>query len=870
MKKILAIGLLAVFVILGILSFKQVSHPIFYYTFSTKKMLKIHPDKVLVRYRDKVARQTASARIQQLAAGSREDWVDARTVVMDLPSKSNAAGLMETLRQQPDVITTHPIYLADDVEELGLTDEFMVQFREGISSVYIDSLNKAYGVTILKKASFYYLLQAPANANAMDIANQYQETGMVNFSHPNFIMKPQVNAYIPNDPYFSSQWNFRNTGQLLNDGHTGTAGADIKAPEAWDITKGNSSIVVAVIDEGVTPNHPDLPNSRQVRLPGSNFGDGDPNDPSATGNMNHGNACAGLIAATQDNNEGITGLAPLCRIMPIRIFRSNGDGVAANLIADALTFAYQHGADVISNSWGFSSADNNLVPAIVTAIQNATTQGRGGKGCVVAFSAGNNAQNSAGNHGYVGFPSNVNIDGVLTVGASDRFDRQAEYSPFSQPLQGRGSMIEVVAPSHRAYPTQISGETLEIWSIDVPGNTGYNPWSDYDIVPPAIGEQLPSAGTNFNAYTGRFGGTSAACPQVAALAALILSVNPNLTQLQVYNNITGSADKVGGYNYGSTGASFETGYGRINAYQALLKTLSAMKPTFSASNPANICGDATANFSITPVPQATSYTYTIEGGAAGANVVFTTNNQLTLTTTATTVSLTFPSIMDSYYSRLYVKANFGSYSTASNDFLFSYVAYNVQWTPDFTWSHCGGPGDYFDVAVTPLAGASAYYWYIDDFLYDVTTGPNSICGSYNGEKILMVQAKTTCGMSAKMGANIPCAYGPALARNVNNVVLYPNPATSAVTVNLLPVPPAAKDQKKVPATAKMDSKTQQPVESIRQILILDKMGNRKGQYQYPSGVKTATISIQHLPKDVYYLQVSDGVHQSNLPLIKTE
>ncbi len=90
-----------------------------------------------------------------------------------------------------------------------------------------------------------------------------------------------------------------NVGQEFNDGHTGTTDADIDAPEAWNITRGNEDIIIAVLDEGVTPDHPDLPNARQLRLNGSNFAapydQSNPNDPSPIGNGNHGNACAGVF-----------------------------------------------------------------------------------------------------------------------------------------------------------------------------------------------------------------------------------------------------------------------------------------------------------------------------------------------------------------------------------------------------------------------------------------------------------------------------------------------------------------------------------------------------------------------------------------------
>ena len=78
-----------------------------------------------------------------------------------------------------------------------------------------------------------------------------------------------------------------------------------------------------------------------------------PNNPSPTGNHNHGNACAGIIGATQNNNQGISGIAPNCRIMPIRIFNSDGSGISSNRLADAIDFARTNGAHVISNSWSY-------------------------------------------------------------------------------------------------------------------------------------------------------------------------------------------------------------------------------------------------------------------------------------------------------------------------------------------------------------------------------------------------------------------------------------------------------------------------------------------------------------------------------------
>ena len=394
----------------------------------------------------------------------------------------------------------------------------------------------------------------------------------------------------PPDPYFGNQYYLCNEGKPVN-GRSCTAGADINVLPAWEnFDKGAASIVIAVLDQGVTANHPDLPNTRQIRLPGSNFGDGDPNDPSPMGNDNHGNSCAGIIAASH-NNEGIAGIAPNCKIMPIRTCNSDGKIISSVVdLAAAIRFAVDNGADIISNSWGYTSSNGtplspNLYPEIVDAIEYATTKGRDKKGCVVVFSAGNTANHAGSSHGNVSFPANVTKSGtyikipsVISVGASDRNDLQANYSPtssYNTSTYTGYNIIDVVAPSHRAYSSQIPSETFDVWTIDIPDDPGYNKvWATDGGNLPTIGSYLPNSGTNYKSYTGHFGGTSAACPQVAGIAALILSVNPNLTSGDVVRIIRFTARKAGSYDYnnsmnGNFRWSKELGWGVVNADNAV-------------------------------------------------------------------------------------------------------------------------------------------------------------------------------------------------------------------------------------------------------------------------------------------------------------
>jgi subtilisin family serine protease len=541
-------------------SFGKPQSDLFYYGFKEKIKIETQPGKFTLRFTD-IA--NAKSRLEQLAKTngfSAREWKDDRTAIIDF-MRSDASEAIRKLQSEKDIATVQPLYktLAEQLE-LSATDEILVRFNKYTAASDVERIMKTYQLSLVQKGELFYTFSVAKTANTLQIANTIMESGVAEFAHPNFYRKIELQQ-VPNDEFFGFQWNLNNTGQVINDGHTGTSDADIDAPEAWVKTMGSSSIVVAVIDEGVTSNHPDLPNTRQVRLNGSNFSSGGPvNDPSPVGNGNHGNACSGIVAATRNNGEGISGVAPNCKIMPIKIL--NSAATDAN-IANAITFAKTNGAQVISNSWGYSTSSTNFIPAIVTAIQDAVTNGRGGLGCVVVFAAQNTADLVHGINGYIGFPGNVNIAGVLTVGASDRYDKQANYSPLSVPAAANNQIVDIVAPSHRAYTSQIATENFEIWSMDIPGATGYNPQTG--------GIFLPAAGINYQSYTGRMGGTSAATPQVAGAAALLLSLNSSLTQQQVFNILTENADKVGGYTYNATGFSNQLGYGRLNLYRAVQK-----------------------------------------------------------------------------------------------------------------------------------------------------------------------------------------------------------------------------------------------------------------------------------------------------------
>jgi subtilisin family serine protease len=588
--------------LIGILTSNRSQNNKFYYAFDEKIYLIPEENKMMVRYNDGFNRNSESLFLSNFSSDIGIKWRNNTMAEITAPSGRKKNELKTLLEARKEVAACQQFYTLENGMDICMFDEIIVQFLPGVSKGQQEDFNRKFRTEVVKTYEIFQILKVAKGDDVLEVANQYFESGLVKFSKPNFLSNFKPFQVFPNDTYFERQITLHNIGQVFTDGHSGTNDADIDAPEAWDITTGSNNIIIAVIDEGVTSNHPDLPNTRQLRLVGSDFVDGDA-DPSPTGNNNHGNACAGVIAATMNNNQGIAGIAPNCRIMPIRI------SYESSTVADfalAIRFAANNGAHIISNSWGLRDTDPfsfppyspNLYPEVVTAIQHAVNAG-----CVVLFAAGNTANHAANNDGFVSFPANVTIPGVITVGASDRNDHQANYSPTSNPAHPYNQIIDIVAPAHRANPNQITGETFEMWSIDIPGNDGYNPWPSDPTLPdpPTDGEILPNSGTNQLAYTARFGGTSHSCPVVAGVAALVLSLNSNLTNMEVFDILMNTAEDVGGYAY-TDGRCDEMGHGRVNAYCAVQN---ALAPFASVSGADVVCTSG-GIFSVTSLPPGTT------------------------------------------------------------------------------------------------------------------------------------------------------------------------------------------------------------------------------------------------------------------------
>lgn len=361
-----------------------------------------------------------------------------------------------------------------------------------------------------------------------------------------FVRHVQTRA-LPNDPELSKQWHLSNTGQS-----GAIPGADGRVTEAWEITRGAPEVVIAINDDGVDVRHPDLAANALAPL---NF----PADWQAKADAhdlgNHGTSCAGVAAASADNALGGAGVCPGCKLLPHLLAETNGSGqfsVTDQETADGFTRQVDAGAWVISNSWGpaygdarFDSGTLGYLPntpqVVKAAFAHAESAGRGGKGTVILFAAGNEN---------VPIGTYSEEPTVLSIAAVDDQGLKSYYSCF-------GDKIAVGAPS--------SGGLVGITTT-------------------SLGDD----------YTDQFGGTSSACPFAAGVVGLILSANPELTAAEARDILRKSATKIdpvwGGWD--AQGHSKYYGSGLVNAWRAVKMAKGECADPSACLAPSDVCTGA--------------------------------------------------------------------------------------------------------------------------------------------------------------------------------------------------------------------------------------------------------------------------------------
>ena len=327
--------------------------------------------------------------------------------------------------------------------------------------------------------------------------------GVINEAYPNLAFRHRVAsiAIPPNDPLYGDQFFLE----------------DIDIEDAWADSTGAADVSILVADNGCDLTHPDLIDKLD---PGYDFVEDD-DDPSwkEGPSENHGTACAGLAAASTDNGVGIAGACPDCRLRCARLLPGANEPVPVS--ADVLTFDYaiEVDADVMSNSWGF--VDPIPVPTpLKNAIIEVQQQGRGGKGTVVVFAAGNESH-------IIADDELLAVEGILGVGAVSNIGELTQYT-------NGGDSVDVVAPVGAVAP-------------DISGPDGAEPGD----------------------LTTSFGGTSSATPIVAGLAGLLLAAHPELTADEVNDAFMATARQPLLANPDADGHDTYFGYGLVQPAAAL-------------------------------------------------------------------------------------------------------------------------------------------------------------------------------------------------------------------------------------------------------------------------------------------------------------
>ncbi|MDY6936401.1 MAG: S8 family serine peptidase [Cyanobacteriota bacterium] len=506
---------------------------------------------------------------QSISVGSRTrtPLVEFTVAASELETALQAARDLEAV-----AFASHVYQIREDPETpIYLTNEIVVQFAADVESQAQDEIATTVGLHQLEPIdgvanTYVYQVTKQATENPVKIANRLMRHPGVLTAEPNIIV-PTTSHYRPRDPLYPRQWYLHHTGgsQLASNSH-------ISVEQAWDITRGERSVVVAVTDDSVEIDHPDFQGPGKIVAP-RDLKDKDYLPLPGRASDNHGTACAGVCVA-EENGKGVVGVAPGCALMPIRTSGYLDD----ESIDKLFDWAIANNASVISCSWGASAVYFPLSLRQRAAITRAATRGRNGKGCIVVFASGNANRPTQGIVNERGWPRNaiagrtewlsgfaVHPD-VIAVSACTSLNQKAAYSNW-------GPNISVAAPSNNAPP----GMWLQ--------STGFI------STPPEIRQYLPglgvftadrlgAAGYDPSDYTSSFGGTSSACPVVAGVAALVLSVNPELTAFQVKKILQETTDKVTdtsadlqlGNQFGTydrNGHSQWFGYGKVNAYKAV-------------------------------------------------------------------------------------------------------------------------------------------------------------------------------------------------------------------------------------------------------------------------------------------------------------
>jgi len=463
-----------------------------------------------------------------------------------------------------------------------LTRQVLAHLAPGTDPTAIATIHGAVWRRGLSYAPGYHVFEASAVGGSLPLTVALSAQAGVHSAEP-VLARQWAKFLVPNDTLFANQWHLVNTGQ-----NGALAGVDINVTNVWDRFRGGG-VTIGIVDDGLQGSHPDLTNNYNASL-GLDVNDGDSDPSPNVTNDFHGTAVAGVAAARGNNNLGGAGVAFEATLAGLRML----GGPATDLdVAQCLLHSNQV-IHVYNNSWGFGGAAFNLgaaPPAILNAFSQGALNGRGGRGSIFVFAAGNS--------GDIGDDGNYSqlVNSIFTIGVGALNDRLARAS-YSTP----GAPLVISAPAGNDA-TRPQGTT----TTDLVGDNGYNTSATVD----------PREYTDRD-YTSRFNGTSSAAPVVSGVVALMLEANPGLGWRDVQEILIRSAtvNQPANPDWATNSAGYhfnhEFGAGMVNAGGAVSLATNwvnlGTQLTFStAQNNLNIAiPDNTTNGVILTVPVSNS------------------------------------------------------------------------------------------------------------------------------------------------------------------------------------------------------------------------------------------------------------------------
>ena len=411
---------------------------------------------------------------------------------------------------------------------------------------------------LLVDLSRWYILHFPEEIAVEDIVTALSGLDCLECAEPWFIRRV---CYTPDDPHFGSQWHL----------------TKILADSAWDITSGSEEIAIAFIDTGIDSAHEDLHNNLWVN-PGEDLDGNGTITPEEVNGLDddengftddfwgwdfvendntpwaysiddgHGTMITGVGCADTDNGIGVSGVGFNSKNVPVKV----GTGGFIYYGLQGISYAFSTGVDIVNLSYGssfYSVVENDLIQLAHLA------------GCVICASGG--SDNSTNSHYPAGY------DNVIGVGSTDQDDHKASFSNYNPPSEPF-FFIDVMAPGVNILSTQFGGEYL-MWN-----------------------------------------GTSMSAPITAGVCALIKSVNPDLTNVEIEEILFSTCFDIyplnPGYEWG------QLGWGRVDAYAAVL----AAQATLSAGDWSEPVIPGGFEFAVYPNPFNNEAQITFELAAAAA------------------------------------------------------------------------------------------------------------------------------------------------------------------------------------------------------------------------------------------------------------